>query len=478
MHKPDFETMFHPRSVAFIGVSASRNDRNFISFYLNQGFKGRIYPVNPKASEIMGYKAYPNIGSVPEKVDFVIVSVPAQLVPEILTECADAGANNIHIFTAGFKETEGDVGVEIEKRIKDIAKARGLSIIGPNGMGLYVPESGMVTWRQAPQESGPVGVISQSGSMAQMFSSCGAGAGFGFSKVISFGNGTVLDSTDFLEYFRDDPKTQIISMYLEGVADGRKLTRLVKEITPRKPVIILNGGLTDSGARAIVSHTGSLTSSEAVWDAFFKQTGAVKAGTFDELIDITMTFCHMLPMRGRRIAIIGGGGGPSVAFADSLAREGFDLPTFGEETQRQLRAFIPEAGMSIKNPLDAAKVVRDKAQLNRTLELVAADPAIDSLVIDYSLVLLRDAIRKATGSTNGLDVDVAGLSQFARDNVYRKPLAVMFGSTGHNTDVENERLRVQHELYKSRVAVFPSPARAARAFNKFARYYEFLRQVE
>ncbi|MDO8673681.1 MAG: CoA-binding protein, partial [Dehalococcoidia bacterium] len=171
-HRPDYETMFNPKSVAIIGASTrpatgnGPNGSNFINTYRELGFAGRIYPVNPKASEILGLKAYPNIGSLPEIPDFVIISVPVKLVPQTLIECADAGVKNIHIFTAGFRETGEAEGIELERQIKKIATERELSVIGPNGMGLYVPKVGICTWAKAPKESGPIAFISQSGGIA------------------------------------------------------------------------------------------------------------------------------------------------------------------------------------------------------------------------------------------------------------------------------------------------------------------------
>ncbi|MDO8672581.1 MAG: CoA-binding protein [Dehalococcoidia bacterium] len=476
MRKPDFETMFHPKSVAVIGASPNSNKMraNFVASYQTYGFKGNIYPIHPTASEIRGLKAYPNIASVPEKVDLVIVSVPARLVPQILNECADVGANNIHIFTAGFKESEENEGADLERRIKEIAGARGLAIIGPNGMGLHVPESGLTPWAKTSKECGTVGVIAQSGSVGGLISQCAMGAGFRFSKIISYGNGTVLDSTDFLEYLKDDPKTEIIAMYLEGIGDGRRLTQLVKEISPRKPVIILNGGVTDSGARAIASHTGSLASSAAAWGAFFKQTGAVRADTLEELIDIIMAFYFMTPMPGNRVAVLGTGGGPAVTCTDALCREGLQVPALTEETQSRLRELILDAGTSIKNPLDANAAYRDPAVFERTLNLLIGDPVIDALLIDFTMTIVLGANRPGGFRFN---YDADKFREFARGNAYGKPLAVILGTFGYYDHLEHYRMALQKLLSEAGIAVFPSLGRAARALAQYARYWDYRRQL-
>ena len=184
------------------------------------GYKGRLYPINPKAAEINGIKAYPNLSALPESVDLVIISVPAPAVPDVLRECAKTGNKNIHIFTAGFKETGEPGALKLQKEIEDIAFNNDLRVIGPNCMGICVPEIRMGTWNTPVEKVGPVSFISQSGGHAQDFSNYASTFGVGFSKIVSFGNALTLDSTDFLEYLSKDPKTGIITMYLEGIKMG------------------------------------------------------------------------------------------------------------------------------------------------------------------------------------------------------------------------------------------------------------------
>lgn len=200
---------------------------SFINSFLELGFKGRIYPVNPKADEIMGLKSYPTVSAIPEPVDLVVVSVPARALPGVLEDCAAADARNIHVFTSGFEETGEPERIELGRRVREIAAREQLRIIGPNCMGLYVPRAGIGTFDHLPRQSGPVAFVSQSGGHCNWYTHNGPDYGVHFSKAISFGNAYVLDSTDYLEYLAGDPETDIICMYLEGVKDGRKLLKQV-----------------------------------------------------------------------------------------------------------------------------------------------------------------------------------------------------------------------------------------------------------
>lgn len=474
------EAAFYPKVVAMVGVSAeakrggprSAGGATFINNYEGLGFQGRIYPVNPRATEIMGLKAYPSVSSIPEPVDLVIVSVPAQAVPGVLEDCIAANAKNIHIFAAGFEETGEVEGKELGRRVRQIALRGGLRIIGPNCMGLYVPEARIGSFDRLSKESGPVAFISQSGGHCNWFTHYAPDHGIRFSKVISFGNAYVLDSTDFLEYLAVDPKTRIICMYLEGVKDGRKLLRQVREINRVKPVILWKAGLTEAGTRAVASHTASLAGQEAIWHGFFTQTGAVPVLSLEEMAEITMTFLYVRPPQGKRVAVLGLGGGTSVSSADICSREGLELPTLTQETQSELKKFISLAGASIKNPLDTGLIFRDVPLLERELKLVAADPLIDMLIIMPHLDMAR-----WTGSDQTEPL-VNYLCDFAKDNPYGKPTVLVFRSFANEPWEAELRTRLQVALPKKGVAVYSSLTAASRALAKFFEYHRFQRELE
>ncbi|MFC1989314.1 acetate--CoA ligase family protein [Chloroflexota bacterium] len=472
--EPAFEDAFHPKTVAFVGASAetkrgaaqSAGGSNFIRRYKQLGFKGRIYPVHPRAKEILGLKSYPSVSSIPEPVDLVVITVPAQALPNVLKDCVAANAKNIHVFTAGFEETGDEEATELGHRVREIALRGGLRIIGPNCMGLYVPKAGIGPFKGLSNESGPVSFISQSGGHCNWFSHYAPNYGIRFSKVISFGNAYVLDSTDYLEYLAIDPETGIICMYLEGVKDGKKLLKQVRGINRVKPVILWKAGLTESGARAANSHTASLAGKEAIWHGFFAQTGAIPVFSLEEMAEITMTFLYVRPVQGNRVAILGFGGGSSVASADVCSREGLEIPTLTQKTKDALKKFIPPAGVSIENPLDT-RVFSDVSLMQREVELVAADPQIDMLIVMPHLDMARAA------DPTQVDCLVDYLCKFSKDNSYGKPVVISFHSFANDPWENNLRARLQVELPQQGVAVYNSLTSASRALAKFSKYHRF-----
>ncbi|OGP51473.1 MAG: hypothetical protein A2Y79_08130 [Deltaproteobacteria bacterium RBG_13_43_22] len=471
----ELERAFHPKTIAIVGVSSEAKrgapwapgGPAFITSHEQLGFKGRIYPVNPKASEVLGYKTYPTISAIPEPVDLVIVSVPAQALPDVLEDCIKAGAKNIHAFTAGFEETGEKEGVELGRKVREIAQRGQLRLIGPNCMGLYVPSAGIGTFDQLPRKSGSVCFLSQSGGHCNWYAHYGPNYGVNFSKVISFGNAYVLDSTDFLEYLATDPETKIICMYLEGIKDGGKLWSQVREINRNKPVIIWKAGLTDHGSRAVASHTASLAGQEAIWRGFFAQTGAVPVFSLEEMAEMAMSFLYMKPPKGKRVAVMGLGGGTSVAAADTCSREGLDVPPLSQGTQNELKKFISLAGASIRNPLDTGLVFRNVANLAREMESVAADPMIDMLIVMPHLDMARHV------GLEQVDKMVEYLCDFAKNNPAGKPIAFVFHSFANDPWESELRSKLRVELPNKGIPVYGTLTGAARALYRLAGYYRF-----
>ncbi len=471
------EKAFHPKTIAIVGVSSDAKrgapwapgGTSFITSHEKLGFSGRIYPVNPKASEVLGYKAYPTVSSIPEPIDLVIVAVPARALPAVLEDCIKADARNIHAFTSGFEETGEPDGIEMGLNIRQIAERGRLRLIGPNCMGLYVPSAGIGTFDQLPRESGPVAFLSQSGGHCNWYAHYGPNYGVHFSKVISFGNAYVLDSTDFLEYLAADPETKIICLYLEGIKDGEKLLRQVREINRAKPVIIWKAGLTTHGSRAVASHTASLAGQEAVWRGFFAQTGAVPIFSLEEMAETAMSFLYLKPPKGKRVAVMGLGGGTSVSAADTCSREGLDVPPLSQATQNELKKFIFLAGASIRNPLDTGLVFRDVSTLKREMELVSDDPMIDLIIVMPHLDMARH-----TGLEQ-VNRMVDYLLDFAKNNPAGKPVALVFHSFANDPWESELRAKLRVELPNKGIPVYGTLAGAARALNKVAEYGRFQR---
>lgn len=470
---PYFEKVFNPSSIAVVGASESSSSRRqgarFIRIFQKLGFKGTIYPVNLKAEPVYNLKAYRQITGIPETPDLVIISVPATEVISILQDCVKANARNIHIFASGFGETGEKEGKALEQKVLQIAKSNHLNVIGPNCMGINVPSIGMQTLHPQPIPVGKVAFLSQSGGHATQFTRYAAGFGIGFSRVISYGNGLIMDSTDLLPYLYNDPETSAIALYIEGVRDGKKLTRQLREINLHKPVIIWKGGISDSGARAVASHTGSLAGKQEVWNTLFNQTGVTTVSSLDELADCLLTSLYAPPVSGKRVAMIMGGGGHAVTSADFCAREGLEVPALSDGSMKSLRQFIPLPNSSVRNPVDAENILMDVDLFYKALEIVAADPYIDMIIIDQQLDILQEL-----GETKIEEMERALLA-LKREMLGNKLIATVLTTWGGDAKVSSQRNRLQTVFSNNGILVYRTLARACRALGKFADYCEFKR---
>jgi acyl-CoA synthetase (NDP forming) len=333
-------------------------------------------------------------------------------------------------------------------------------------MGLHVPKSRLLTWRKASEISGPVAMVSQSGGNAQDFVNIANRMGLYFSKVISYGNALNLDSTDYLAYLAEDDDTKIIAMYLEGVKNGRRLVRLISDINRIKPVVMVKGGWSESGARTVASHTGALAGGEKIWRAFYRQTGVVPAATLQEMADIVLAFRHLPPVRGRNVAILGTGGGIGVAAADSCAQAGLAMPALSEAVMLKLRQYIPPAGNMIRNPIDAHILLLKLELMGPTLQLLSAQPDLDMFVFSLHLDWLY-------GYQEGRQIDK--LAHYLVEEGYKhtggKPIAVVWRRFEPNEDMDAARHRLEKILRDGGIAVYEGLDRALAALSKVADYY-------
>lgn len=484
---PGFEVAFHPKTVAIVGASRRPRMFDFLTNLERAGFPGRIYPINPNAGGEVhrGLTFYADLVSVPEPVDLVIVTTPPDTVPAVLEDCIAANARNVHVFTAGFREVGDEKGIELEKTVVDIARRGGLRLLGPNCMGLQVPAARLTTWDSLPEMSGSVALITQSGGISGDFLRAANRWGVYISKVISFGNAAVLDAVDFLEYLSSDPDTRLICMYVEGVKDGARFTELVKRTNREKPVIVWKGGLTESGSRAVASHTGSLGGQREVWDAFYRQTGAVKVDGLAEMLDVAMALLYLRPITGRRVAVMGMGGGNTVAGADVCARAGLEVPRLTDETMQELRHFLPREGAIVGNPMDLGVVNADVGLLFGSLDPFIADPNIDAVIFNVpvggvSLTSVTDGVAplhpelQRRDPVAELQAALEDIIAFARARQWgRKPLIMVLSAAG-GTYSPGLRLLVQQRMLRESVPVYFSLERASNALSKFAQYHAFL----
>jgi acyl-CoA synthetase (NDP forming) len=460
------EPLFRPRSIAVVGASTSQGPGGgFVTSIQEMGFQGALYPVNPKAEEIAGLKCYPSLLEVPGGVDYVISSVPARVVPQLIEDSAAKGAGAVHFFTAGFSETGEAERAKLEQQILVRARELGLRLIGPNCMGLYCPEAGLGFMPGMPKEPGPVGMVSQSGANAGEFCRSAGARGLRYSKVISYGNALDLDESDFLDYLAQDAATELIAGYIEGVKDGRRFLAALRRAASAKPVVVLKGGRTEAGGRATLSHTASLAGALEVFDAACRQAGALRVDDMDELVDTAVALRFVRDLAGPRVGVVGAGGGHSVLAADAVAAAGLEVPPLPEETQRALGEFTPIAGTSVRNPVDTNVAWGPEGQhLQReTLRLVAEAPNIDVIFFQGSVGWRRGP------SDQGPDpVEQAKqLALTTADMIAQcgKPIVVplMPPMSAEGADAV---FAFRDEAAALGIATFPSVSRAARALRR------------
>jgi len=455
--------LFYPRSIAVVGASKDERKIGYILFHalLKANFKGEVYPINPSGGEVLGAKIYPRLVDVPGPVDYVLISIPAASVPPVLDDCAAKGVKIVQLFTAGYREL-GEEGHRREQELIKAAQRGGFRILGPNCIGSYSPAVNK-PWGPfgATAEKGKIGLISQGGSIAIWLQLMASARGFPLGKGVHFGNGADIDSPELIEYFAADSETEIIACYLEGTKRGRELLEVIKKVSPYKPIVMWKAGATEAGAKAAASHTGSLIASDVVWSCALRQAGAIQVEGLEEMADVLLALNHLSPFKGGRAAIIcgfaDGGGGESVASADGCIRGGLDVPSFSPPTKAQVKELLGEVGSILINPLDISQKQAQPEVLKMAMEVAAADPVIDILLV-------------------GLNVDVI-LGIFSPQALWqlmdilvslrrRKPVAVVMPSA-----LAKEKMEAERKLGQASIPVFPTMERAATAISKISQYF-------
>ena len=468
-----FDYIFNPRTVAVIGASDSDG---FSQALMNTKLRDSLFLVNPKYKELHGKRCYASILDLEDGIDYVVIAVPALLVPRVLVECIEKGVRAVHVFTAGFSETGMEERKVLEDEVRNIAKGK-VSLIGPNCMGICCPKSGLAFVPGVLVKEGPIGVISQSGTFAEQFLSIGSLRNVKFSKVISYGNAIDLDCPDFLEYLANDPDTEVIALYIEGTKNGNRLREVMTEAARLKPVLALKGGVTEHGRRAASSHTGSLAGSPGIWSSLFRQAGVIQVENFDELLDTALALsCVPLPS-GKGTAIITNSGGFSVLETDLCVKEGLEVPQFTKETIAELRKMVPVAGTSINNPLDAWPIFYNMPGTTGTLadaiKILSHDKNVSSIVLHFDEVrYLRHVLGE---SFNNFLKELVKLMvqgcRYARDEM-GKTIMVCVALDAYSEDDEDRRyhLLAKKAFEREQFPVYPSLGASIKALSNLYRY--------
>lgn len=384
---------FRPNGVALIGASRDPAKLGYavLRNLLEHGYTGPVYPVNPKAKEILGVRCYPSVSDVPDPVELVVIIAPAPATPEIMQQVGQRGIHAAIIISGGFSEI-GPQGAALENQIIEIARRYGIRIIGPNCVGVIDTHTGLdTTFVPDMPKPGVITFVSQSGAVCGGVIDWASGAGIGLSRIITLGNQADLTETDILEILADDDNTRVIAMYLEGVDDGRRFVDVARSISMRKPIVAIKVGYTEAGRQAAASHTGALAGTDHAYRAAFRHAGIIRVPHLEALFDAAISLAHQPLPRGERVAILTNAGGPGAMASDALQAHGLRMASLTDETQFVLRQFLqPHACVS--GPVDMLGGA-DEHDYARALDALLQDPGVDAVLVINVPQALVPAVR-------------------------------------------------------------------------------------
>lgn len=369
-------SLFEPKSIAVIGASSDVGSvgHDILNNLLTQGYKGDVFPINPKYEELQDKKCFASVNNIEDDIDLAIIVVPAKIVPMVLEECAEKKIQNVVIISAGFSETGTTEGKELEKRINEIAIS--CNIVGPNCLGIVRPKINLnASFAKELPPQGNVALISQSGATAVAVMDASATLGIGYSLVASIGNCAVMDECDLLEIAEEDDETTVIGFYLESIKDGTRFLEAASQCT--KPIVLLKSGVSEKGSEAASSHTGALAGADAGIEALCTQASIVRAHTSEEFLDLLEALSSEPPLPSTNIAIITNAGGPGILATDACSKAKLTLPSLSTKIEAELKKALPDAA-STKNPID---VIGDAGvdRYEAALEACGDDPSIDGV---------------------------------------------------------------------------------------------------
>lgn len=390
--------IFNPSSVAIIGASDNPDKLGYLLLkgFIDLDFGGQLYPINPNTNRrILDLDVYASVKDVAGEIDLAVITLPAEGAIPIARECVEKKVKGIILFSAFPGGAQLD-NPEIVGTLS-LARQKGVRIIGPNSMGLYSPSAGLAIFAHMPKQPGPVGFVSHSGALAYAFSNYLSNRGVGFSKAICCGDEWDLTWADFLEYLGQDPDTEIIAGYIEGARDGTRFIQIAREITRRKPVIVIKGGKSPAGSQFVSSHSGSIAGSQNIWGSVFEQLGIVSVESFQDLIDHVIVFNHFRPHpMGERIAIVSGTGGPITIAADLCERLGLKIPTLSARIQAELKELLPPTGTSSRNPVDVSIAAATNLSLyTKPVEVLDSCDEVDAILLIHTGDWQGEEIAKA-----------------------------------------------------------------------------------
>ncbi|HMF34404.1 MAG TPA: CoA-binding protein, partial [Candidatus Lokiarchaeia archaeon] len=469
-----FDAYFHPKAIAVFGPSSKRG-YYWLRSLISGGFQGKIFPIHPKQESALGLRFYKNLMDVPDDVDYAILEVPAQIVPQAVRDCVEKGVKFVTIFTSGFAEM-GAEGRQLEEEILKIIEGTETRINGPNCMGIYCPRGGLSIRSDIEPRDGNIAFVSQSGGIAINTVMHGVKLNLGFSKVISVGNSIDLNPVDYIEYLTEDPRTKVIALYLESFGhtqeEVRKLVDVLKTTMLKKPVVLWKGGVTDRGAIAAASHTGALRSNRAIINAVIRQTGVIAVRTFEEFIDTLVAFQMLKLPLGRGIGLVSVSGGVSVTNSDLIVDMGMKVPVLDPDTVDQITKvnMVQNVGVSPQNPIDLGSSYFAMDINEKTIFELARDPNVNAVIIEISTHYIYNArILSVEDFPRLFFESMMKCVKEIRTKV-KKPVLIALPDISY----EEETLQDRHAYLNRNLPVFPNVERAAIAIRNLVTYREFL----
>jgi acyl-CoA synthetase (NDP forming) len=448
---------FEPKGVVIVGARRSPGFGYALPKAMQRfGWGDRLSLVNPSGGELHGMTLYKSVADIPAEADLAVLIVPARFVPDTLAEIGERGIKHVVIESAGFSEI-GEQGRDLQEKAKETAAHYGIRVIGPNCVGL-INTANQFSTVEIVEEAftpGPVAVIAQSGVFGNILLDGLHQRGLYISKAVTLGNRLDVNECDVLEYLHNDPDTRVVMMYLEGAADGRRLVETLDQVTRDKPVLVLKSGRTGAGREAAVSHTGSMSGEDDLYQAVFTQTGAIRAGSLDELVDMARVFSTQPLPRGNHLGIVTSSGSLGALATDAAVAAGLQLPRLSRSSEDKVRQSAPE-WMNVKNPLD----VGPSGQYHLALSAMKEDPGVDMII---SIVVIPFAVFKEFLDAGVSMKDFLGDTASLRDLAPEKPFIIC--SIGDKGFIES-----MDKAIGPQVPVLTSPESAARSLAALYRY--------
>ncbi|NVM54354.1 MAG: CoA-binding protein [Candidatus Helarchaeota archaeon] len=473
----NLDRLFFPEHVCLIGASeaALRGVTPYLFALKKVNFNKPIYCVNRKKKKVMyGLDAYPSILDVPGDIDYAIIGVPAEEVPQLIKECSQKKVKYVTIFTAGFSELGTEKGEKLEAELmKNVTN--NLRIIGPNCLGPYCQESRLVNTEifEIKEREGHVGYICQSGGHTSAFYFIGENRGFPFNKVVSIGNQCDLTIQDFIEYFTTDPKIEVISCYIEQVKKSTQFLGILEESSKKKPIIFWKGGHTIEGELAAASHTGAMSSSYEIFQSAIKQHGGIITESMEEMADLTLGALYLAPKKlGKNVGLVVAGGGASVELTDEVAKLGLNVPELSLDTREKIRELIPEVNTYDRNPVDLGMYGWFVSVFSKLIRYIAEDPKIDILIFQF----MTERAPQFAERLNDRHIEKSFLKRIKRvvKTVSIPFICILPNFNIIDPEITKIRKAFIDELTNIEVPHFPSTYRAANVISKLIEYQKFL----